>query len=390
MTRLIHFSIALQLLFAISFLPAFGATSAGSDPEHARFVGVVTCQSSMCHGGAAPLRCQYTIWSHDDDHSRAYATLVTAYGINIAKAAHIDSPTTNSSCVKCHAPLALIGTDLAPTAHPSEGVTCESCHNGAATWLRSHTRPDFTYADRVESGMRDMRNTLVRANTCVECHQNIAPALVRAGHPALTFELDGQDASEPRHWREKENWFGAKAWLVGQAVALREIASAASPDWPKEASAENDDERAALVWLLQRVPAVTKAAPPAGPEGVASWSNQLAQTISNEDWSAAETQQTLAALAGSADTFRDGNVATPEQAARAVRLVLALDRLLKATHPLPEINPLRRQPPPAPPLPGEAELATLFDLVQEDPKTFDAKKFADSLQKFADIVAPKT
>jgi hypothetical protein len=39
------------------------------------------------------------------------------------------------------------------------------------------------------------------------------------------------------------------------------------------------------------------------------------------------------------------------------------------------------------PLPGETELGILFDLVQ-DPKTFDPKKFADSLKKFADVVTP--
>ena len=119
---------------------------------------------------------------------------------------------------------------------------------------------------------------------------------------------------------------------------------------------------------------------------MAAWSNQLAREISDADWSNTLSQETLAALAGTSDSFRDGNVAQPEQAVRAQRLVLALDRLLKATHPTPPINPLKPLPKEEP-LPGEAELGTLFNLAQ-DPKTFDAKKFADSLQKFAGIVAP--
>ncbi len=372
---------------AIPFSLSFGAVT--SDPEHARFVGAITCASSMCHGGAGPLRCQYTIWTHDDAHARAYATLVSDYGANIAKAAHVDSPTTNRRCVECHAPLALLGSDLAPTASPIEGVTCESCHNSAAAWLRSHTRPDYTYADRVHAGMRDMRDTFVRANTCVKCHQAIAPDLVQAGHPELTFELDGQDASEPRHWMEKDTWFGAKAWLVGQAVALRDIAQQAGTVTESDALSSLTLQRDALTWLLQQVPAVAKTGSQAPADSsLAPWSNQLAQTISNQDWSNAESQETLATLAGTSGNFRDGNVAQAEQAARAQRLVLALDRLLKATHPVPQVNPLRTQPP-EPSLPGEAELGRLFDLAQ-DPKTFDSKKFADSLQKFADIVSPKT
>ena len=90
----------------------------------------------------------------------------------------------------------------------------------------------------------------------------------------------------------------------------------------------------------------------------------------------------LAALAGTSDSFRDTSIAPSDQAARATRLVLALDRLFKATHPKPATAD-------APLPPGEPELATLFDEVQ-DAKAFEPGKFSSDLRKFADVVAPKS
>jgi Cytochrome c554 and c-prime len=353
--------------------------SAFPSQEHARFVGAVTCQSSMCHGGASPSRDQFTIWSHNDLHSRAYASLVSAYGVNMARALHIESPTTDVTCVRCHAPLAMPGADLAPTADMTEGVTCEACHNGAAAWLRGHTRPDWTYADRVHAGMSDMRNALVRANTCVECHQTIDPKLLAAGHPKLTFELDGQAASEPRHWMEKSTWFGAKAWLVGQAVALRDVSEQIRKESATPATAA---DQKALLWLLQQVPSLNGASPTADqPDAVAAWSNETAKKISDTPWNAGRNGLILAALAGTSDSFRDAAVGASDQAARATRLVLALDRLFKATHPKPATAD-------APLPPGEPELSALFDEVQ-DAKAFDSGKFASDLRKFADVVGRK-
>ncbi|HEX4138965.1 MAG TPA: multiheme c-type cytochrome [Candidatus Methylacidiphilales bacterium] len=367
--------------------PAFPAKPSSA---HAHFVGAVTCQSSFCHGGASPLRCQYTIWSHNDAHARAYNVLVSDYGINIAKAAGIASPTTDARCVTCHAPLAMPGVSLASTASTLEGVTCESCHNSAAAWLRSHTRPDYTYADRVRAGLRDLRDAYVRADTCVKCHQVIAPGLVKAGHPTLIFELDGQDASEPRHWMEKDSWFGAKAWLVGQLVALRDVCA----EWARGANTPGNEAQedaiarqvSVLKGLVLSVPSVTPPESSMTPTGIGAWAAQAAETVSNQPWSEARTRETLAALAGLSDDFRESKAPLAEQAEFAQRLVLGLDRLLKATHPLPPSNPMKPSPP-QPPMPGDAELAALFDEVQ-DSANFDAKKFADSLQKFAAVVAP--
>jgi hypothetical protein len=395
---------ALGTLVTSQVLPLRAATAPGSPDSslpaycqnfpaqaNARFVGAAGCQSSLCHGGADPMHNQNTVWSQSDFHSRAYATLVTARSTRIAEGLGIASATESFRCTTCHAPLAAVPAEhLATTANVSEGVSCESCHNGASSWLRSHTRYDYTYANRVQSGMRDLRSAYVRAETCVSCHQVIDPALLKAGHPELVFELDGQTASEPRHWVEKEGWSGAKAWLVGQAVALREISG------QLQTSPNSDllSQRKALEWVVEKGP----VEPPfsfAGQTGTAKltstrdqqeiaggkntaraseiWSNEVAQTVSKCDWRPAMTIDMLTKLIGTSSSFTDNSVPLAERELRAERLVLGLDRLFKSLHP------------DAATAPGHAELAALFDAVQ-DRNQFDPTAFAKQLQKFADAI----
>jgi hypothetical protein len=359
----------------LSFPLLQGATVATPTPDNVRYVGAVTCQSSMCHGGASPSRDQFTIWAHQDFHSRAYATLVTARSERMAESLGITSATESARCTICHAPMADIpAADLASTATPTEGVSCESCHNGAAAWLRGHTRPDWTYADRIHAGLRDLRNAYVRANTCVACHQALDPAILNAGHPELIFEMDGQAASEPRHWTEKETWFGPKAWLVGQAVALRDIC--------RQISLQGTDDHSliaqqnALVWLLEQVPGVSaNTVAKDQSAATAAWSNQLGQTISDQDWSPTKSTDALAALAGTSNSFLDNTVPLVDRELRAERLVLGLDRLFKALHKDESA-------------PGQTELSELFDAVQ-DRAQFNPTHFSSLLQNFAEAISSK-
>ena len=117
----------------------------------------------------------------------------------------MSAATTNARCTVCHSPFhAVPQAQRLATADPTESVSCESCHGAAGGWLRRHTRPDWTYATRVGAGMRDLKSFYVRANTCVTCHQNLDSDIVAAGHPELLFELDGQSAAQPKHWRDAE------------------------------------------------------------------------------------------------------------------------------------------------------------------------------------------
>ena len=135
--------------------------------------------------------------------------------------------------------------------------------------VAGHTRPDWTYPMRVSAGMRDLRSLYVRANTCVACHQNIDNALLKAGHPTMVFELDRQSIDQPRHWREDDPWIGPRAWLTGQAVALREAAWHARVDVDLTTTSASSggplpdarEAALALAWLLAKVTATDPALP---------------------------------------------------------------------------------------------------------------------------------
>lgn len=233
-------------------------------------------------------------------------------------------PAQSPRCTACHAPNATVPATLRlAELDRAEGLACETCHAPAETWLRSHTRPgpprdEFTYADKVAAGLRDLRDLRVRANVCVACHENVERALLEAGHPELLFELDGQTRQEPRHWVEKPGHHGAKAWLVGQAVAWREVSWLSTQ--PGEKTEPLTEREAGLAWLVSRAAksvGITESAPDA-----------IARAAAGRDWSTADTATVLRAMAGSGAEFRAGAATVSVQARRAERLVLGLDRLL--------------------------------------------------------------
>ena len=361
-----HLALALTGLF----------TSAAAADLPARIMGAASCASASCHGGGGPAQNQFLVWSIKDFHSqRPPATLVTARAKQIADALGIKDAAADARCASCHAPLQLVPANLlGDNARVAEGVSCESCHGPAEQWLRSHTRPDYTRADRVTSGMRDLQNLYVRANTCVACHQNVDSDLLKAGHPELIFELDGQCAAEPRHWSAGKNGNGAQAWVVGQATALREMSWKISRD---SSPSENEFNRwTALLWLLQTAAPESNLKTPAQDHRAAV---QAASVLQNEidafargsaaaGWSDGKTRQVLNALADSSRSFRDPSVSQPQQARRAERLVLGLDRVIGA---LPELQSHQ---------PVQSALNELFAEAQSIPD-FNPEQFANLLDK---------
>lgn len=343
-----------------------------------KFLGANSCASSSCHGGGGVNQNQFLVWSLEDFHSqRPVATLATARAKQIADAAGIPDPATDERCTICHAPLRDVPESLrGKNFGVSEGVSCESCHGPAGNWLRSHTRTDYTRADRTATGMRDLENLYVRAGTCVACHQVISQALLQAGHPELIFELDGQSVAEPKHWSAAKDGNGAQAWFVGQAVALREI----SWELAREKSpAENEINRwRGLTWLMDRVCAIDPNLPKApeitnqpSPENfglVQKWGDALAQAAAKLAWTDKQSQAALLALANASEDFKT-TIPQPVQARRAERLVLALDRL---------DTPPKNSP-------ADAELNRLFKQSQSLPD-FDPNEFAEALKEFSQTI----
>ncbi len=208
--------------------------------------------------------------------------------------------------------------------------------------------------------MRDLKNLYVRANTCIACHQNVGADLLRAGHPELIFELDGQCVTEPKHWREAPNWSGAQTWLVGQAVALRELSWQLARD--PQPTARLKARWSSVLWVLQQadddptLPPLSSLKLEPTPENATQ-----AQTLSDEfakrataiEWSAARSRLMLARLAATGPVFAAEDIPGEVQACRAERLVLALDRLVDSLGP--EVRASR------------TDLDRLFSLVQSVP-----------------------
>jgi len=368
---------------------ALAATTRGAEPpastnDFPKFLGAVSCASSGCHGGGGQNQNQFHVWSLKDFHSqRPFATLTTARSKQIGDALGIKAPTTDSRCTSCHAPLAGIpASRRGETFKVSEGVSCESCHGPAEHWLRSHTRPDWRHADRTAAGLRDLKNLYVRANTCVACHQTVDSPLLKAGHPELTFELDGQSASQPRHWREGTNSSGAQAWLVGQAAALREMS------WQLSREREPDPRLAvrwsASLWLLQQMDGLNSTLPKLGGisgepaqenfESANKAADELARRAGKMTWTRDTSRTVLRAIVGTESMFRQTSTPVLQQARRAERLVLALDRVLKSTKIISSSQ-------------TEAKLDELFKLVQSLPD-FDPAAFTKTLAEFGQTLPP--
>ena len=347
------------------------------------FVGSVGCKSSSCHGGAGPKRSQYFTWSQKDFHTKAFTILLGARSQRIAENLSAAPAETSARCTVCHAPFQSVAPSrLGPEAHPDEGVSCETCHGAASGWLRGHTRKDWTYNTRVGAGMRDLRSIYVRAAACAACHQYLEPALLKAGHPDLFFELDSQSVAEPKHWKDDDSWSGLREWLTGQAVALREMS------WALASDPQNDEWSIArwngLAWLCAtatNVAAISSPilSPPNAPArsdftNMQTQADSLARRAASSNWSENSARSLLTALASSENEFSTGGTAVPILGQRAKRLVLALDRLANA------LNQNRGYK-----LKVEPELDQLFQDVRTL-DSFDAAAFASHLKAFRDAL----
>ena len=374
------------VLLALGFALSSPAQEVEIAPrEGGRFVGAAGCKSSSCHGGAGEKRSQYLTWVQKDFHTRAYAILTDARSARIAEALVIPAAQESSRCTVCHSPFQSVApARLMPTAHPDEGVSCESCHSAAGPWLRGHTRKDWNYAMRVTAGMRDLRSFYVRANTCVACHQNLESDISKAGHPELTFELDGQSVAEPKHWRDDDPSSGLRAWLVGQAVALREMSWALSKTETPESEATAQWK--GLAWLLAKATAQQTSLPIIDPlagatnrsvfTGVQGQADLLARRAAESRLSDDLAKQLLRTLAATDSEFVVSKETSPDLLfRRAQRLVLALDRLSAAV---------------SEEAPGAAKnpvLAQLFEDVRSR-ADFQAPRFVEHLRSFRATLSP--
>jgi hypothetical protein len=359
--------------FAIAIATASANELKQTRESDSQFVGSIGCKSSSCHGGAGEKRSQYITWLQRDFHTHAYAILLDARSARIAEALNIPEAQSSARCTVCHSPFQSVPqTRLATTAHPDEGVSCETCHGASEPWLRGHTRKDWTYAMRVSAGMRDLRNLYVRANTCVACHQNVDNDILKAGHPTLVFELDSQSVKEPPHWHDDNSWNGLRLWLIGQAVALREAAWRSETE--SESTSDSRETSDALSWLLMRTTEIDHSLPQITSgmlkllSAAQNGADELARRVPNWNPGVDSTMSILRALADSGSEFVASNQTSANALFyRARRVSLAVERLSVA------INSNG----------GALKIDHELDALREDVRyreNFDAAKFAEHLR----------
>lgn len=212
-----------------------------------KHMGVTSCSSSVCHGAITPsntydvLLNEYVTWSHEDAHSKAFASLRSLKSRQIASKLGIGDPSQARECLDCH-------TDNVPPQQRGEkfsladGVGCEACHGGSEYWLATHTSKRATYRENIARGMYPTADLRPRADLCLSCHYGTPEKfathrMMAAGHPRLSFEMDTFLALQPPHYRIDEDYKKRKPvfsstqiWSYGQlAAALREMDALQGP-----------------------------------------------------------------------------------------------------------------------------------------------------------------
>jgi hypothetical protein len=244
-----------SLLFALAiamFWLVFGplARLSSGQPKNApvmklkdlgiKFVGAPTCGGGgNCHeksGDKAPpaeMGHEYSIWKSRDAHAEAFKTLKKKQSKEIADKLKIADAATSEKCLGCHA--TLVPENLRGEKFSLEqGNSCEACHGPGEKFLEPHKEKGWIEKQRAtphdamltQTGMFDTRPLNHRATMCTGCHLSIDADMVAAGHPQTKFELDSFSNPKKafRHWPEREDFYGARQWLAGQAAELRDSA----------------------------------------------------------------------------------------------------------------------------------------------------------------------
>lgn len=225
------------VLALAALYPASGAIGNGT------YEGVASCAGSTCHGraegnGAVVRQDEIATWQEPSSasgaHSRAYAVLGGRRGQQIAASLGLGNAQSAPACLGCHstnAPTGQRGAKFTVT----DGVGCESCHGASGgTWLAEHYALPATHASNIAAGLTPLDNPKARAGVCLDCHygsskpgQFVSHAMMAAGHPRVSFELDLFSALQQHHnidgdyTARKGAPNSLRFWAVGQAEAVR-------------------------------------------------------------------------------------------------------------------------------------------------------------------------
>lgn len=211
-------------------------------PNDKTHLGVASCAGSTCHGrseadGKIVRQDEILRWQEPSSptgaHSRAFNVLSSERSQQIARRLGLGAATSAPMCLGCH-------TDAAASRgarfQVSDGVGCESCHGGAASWIDVHKAGNHRAS--LNAGLVQLESPAVKASVCLDCHfgsadggQFVNHRIMAAGHPRISFELDLFTTLQAHHDEDadyvqrKGRTNGVRVWAVGQAMALERALS---------------------------------------------------------------------------------------------------------------------------------------------------------------------
>jgi hypothetical protein len=218
---------------------AFAIEPGIADFKH---MGVASCATSVCHGKLAPQSDkdvalnEYRIWQQEDRHAQAYRTLELPESKRMAANLGLPNASAAKICLDCHADN-VPSDKRGPKFQMSDGVGCEACHGGSEKWLESHAAESAIHKDNVARGMYPTEQPLKRVQVCLGCHlgtkdQFATHAIMGAGHPRLSFELEAYTTNQPAHFivdadyaERKGKIEGMNLWVTGQLETTRRYLS---------------------------------------------------------------------------------------------------------------------------------------------------------------------
>jgi hypothetical protein len=227
---------------AVALLIVASGTALAAEPGVADYkhLGVASCATSVCHGKLSPAPDkhvalnEYQTWTREDRHAQAYRTLELAESKRIAANLGLASASTAPLCLNCHADN-VPSDKRGPKFQISDGVGCEACHGGSEKWIQSHAAESATHKGNVALGMYSTEQPLQRAELCLGCHLGTKDrfathAIMGAGHPRLSFEMEAYTANQPAHYvvdadyeQRKGRIPGMNLWLTGQIESTRRM-----------------------------------------------------------------------------------------------------------------------------------------------------------------------
>jgi hypothetical protein len=221
--------------------------SGSAKPERAHVVGAAEC--AECHAD------EVQVWKRTPHYSHATTLPRSREARAISRALGVRRMKTSERCGSCHFTVQTLESGRRKAL---DGVSCESCHGAASSWVRTHStfgsagatratetaehrRARIAQSDR--GGMNRPEELYALTATCYECHVVRDEELVKTGHPvggelpvvsytqgAMRHNFSrGRGKANPPSSRERQRHLYVVSRALELEYALRGLADARVP-----------------------------------------------------------------------------------------------------------------------------------------------------------------